>query len=310
LNETFHQWTDPGDGDEGEIRQAGLRKWARVIAQSVRDLQASNAPEWAATLAFYAFLFPLLLAGMVIASYVTDAAWATRQATGLLGQFLPHGQGEIEQIVNAAIADRRRAGLISLVILLVTGRRVLGALTKGLNLVSDVDEQDDPLRRRAGVELALLVGLTGLVLLALAIRPLLDLVWETLRIVPGPDVFLLHVAQGAVHIVLLVVIFTLVYVFVPRGDRPWRPAFLGAVVATVLFLIAQGIFRVLIDPLWDNFNLVYGPLAVAALLLSWTWYVGLITLAGGAFASHVKVMILQQESAHRAGEEHAEYPSP
>lgn len=112
-------------------------------AQSARDLHASNALEWAATLAFYAFLplFPLLLAGMILASSVTDAAWATRQATELLGHFLSGGQGEIERIIKVAIADRQRAGIISLVILLFTGRRVLGALTKGLTCVR---------RRRAG----------------------------------------------------------------------------------------------------------------------------------------------------------------
>lgn len=310
MNKTGRSRPDSGD-DEGEIRQAGFRKWIHVIAQSALDLHASNALEWAATLAFYAFLslFPLLLAGMILASYVTDAAWATRQATELLGHFLPGGQGEIERIIKAAIADRRRAGIISLVILLFTGRRVLGALTKGLNLVSNVDEQDDPIRRRIGVELALLGGIATLVLLALVLRPLVDVAWGTLRIVPGPDVFLLNIVQGAVHVVLLMIIFTLIFVFVPRGDRLWRAAFLGAIMATVLFLIAQGVFRVLIDPLWDNLSLVYGPLAVAALLLSWAWYVGLITLVGGAFASHVKVMILQKNSAPQARAEHVERPS-
>jgi len=311
LSKVLHRSMHKRNVHNAGIRQLNMRQLAHVIAQAARDLRASNALEWAATPAFYAFLslFPLLLTGMVLASYVADAAWATRQSTDLLGQFLPRGQEEIEQIVRAAISDRRRAGVISLMILLFTGRRFFGALTKGLNLVSDVDEQRDTFKRRAGVELALLGGLACLVLLALTIRPLIELAWGALRIVPGPDVLLLHIVQGAIHVLLLFVIFTLVYVFVPRGDRLWRAAFSGAVLATALFLIAQGIFNALIEPLWDNFNLVYGPLAVAAFLLSWTWYVGLITLAGGAFASHIKVMIFQQDSAHHAGKEHVRHPS-
>jgi uncharacterized BrkB/YihY/UPF0761 family membrane protein len=101
------------------------------------------------------------------------------------------------------------------------------------------------------------------------------------------------------------IIFTLVYAFVPQGDRLWRAALIGAGAATGLFLLAQGVFAVLSDVIWDNLSLLYGPLATAAVLLSWSWYVALITLAGGALASHIKVMILEDDSAQQAGRRHA-----
>lgn len=285
---------------------ADRRRWGEAVLQTGRDLRRSNALEWAAVVSFYAFVsvFPLLLAAMIAASWFVDPAWATTKATSLLGAVLPEGQETIAAILEDAIAQRGRTGVLAVGVLLVTGRRVLGALTKALNLVSDVDEREDPLPRRVAVEASLVAGLVAVVLLAFAARPLLDLLWGTLGILPGPDRALLPVAHHLLRAVLLVVAFTLVYAVVPRGERFWRAAFTGAVVATGLFLMARAAFIVLFDLLWPNLTLIYGPLAVAALLLSWGWYLALITLAGGALASHIKVMILEGRSAASAAEIH------
>lgn len=290
------------------MRRATAAEWRAVIIQSARDLWASSAVEWSAAIAFYAVLslFPLLILGMVLASYVADPDWMTRESTRLLGQFIPRGQEEIETIVNRAIENRGRVGLLSLVVFVVPGRRILGVLTKALNLVSDVDAQDDTFARRAVVELSLAGGLIVLGLLALAARPLTELAWKTSSVVPGADGPTVAVIQFLVRVVILIGLFGLVYAFVPRGERLWQAVLTGAVVATVLFLLAQGAFALLIDRILESLRLIYGPLSFAVLLLSWAWYVALITLAGGALASHVKVMILEDDDAPGAGRQHVE----
>lgn len=294
--------------DTTSLRDASPRQWRDVVIQSARDLWTANALEWAASLAFYAVLslFPLLIVGMVIASYVVDVEWATDQAIDLLGRYLPEGGQTIEEIIEDALAQRRQVGLVSFAVLLLTGRRILGGLTKGLNLVSDVNVHDDTVKRRVEVELGLAVGLGGLVLVALASRRLRVLAGEAMERLPGPDSLQLAIAAGIVHVVLLLAIFTLVYAYVPRGERLWRAVFIGAIVATALFLLAQGVFTLLFDVLWRNLSLVYGPIAFAALLMTWSWYVSLVTLVGGAVASHVKVMVLERQPAPAAHARHIE----
>ncbi len=173
-------------------------KWRNVVLQTARDLWSGNILEWSASLAFYSIisLFPLLISGLVLASFVVNGGWATRETIDLLGQFMPGGEGEIEAIVNAAIANRRQAGLLSLVLLILTGRRILGTLTSGLNHVSDVDKKADSLVRRALVELSLAAGLVVLGVLALLSRRLIAAVWTTLEILPGPDDILLRSVRG------------------------------------------------------------------------------------------------------------------
>lgn len=78
----------------------------------------------------------------------------------------------------------------------------------------------------------------------------------------------------------------------------------GAGTATALFLLTEGIFGRVADRIWATLSVLYGSLALAVLLLSWSWYVALITLACGGFASHIKVMILERRSATEAGERH------
>lgn len=135
----------PGGSERG--------RWATgsriLLAQVIRDLRAANGLEWAAALACYTLLslFPLLLAGLAIASSVGDAGWAEARLVALLGEALPSGGVDVESLIGDAVAERGRVGILSLIIFLVTGRRVLGALTKALNLVSDVDESTDPARR-------------------------------------------------------------------------------------------------------------------------------------------------------------------
>lgn len=264
------------------MHRASGAQWRAVLAQSARDLWASSAVEWSASIAFYAVLsiFPLLIVGMILASYVADPEWATREATRLLGEFIPRGQEEVEKIVDGAIAARRRVGLLSLVVFALTGRRILGVLTKALNVVSDVDAREDTLLRRSLVELSLAAGLVVLGLLALASRPLTRAAWEASRFVPGADGPSIVIFQLIVRVVILLTMFGLVYAVVPRGERRWQAVMTGAAAATILFLVAQGAYALLIDRILENLRLIYGPVAFAALLLSWAWYVAMITLAG------------------------------
>lgn len=268
-------------------------RWSPVVIQTAKDLWRVNVFEWAATLAFYAVLslFPLLISLAVLATLFTDAEWAVARVSDLLGQFLPSGQLEVEEIVTAAADDRRRVGFISAMLLLISGRRVLGALTKALNLVSDVDEQDEKVERQALVEIGLLALLGGFFLLALSAGPLLQVARSAVGIFPGSRGPAFEILQVFLSGCLLLGAFFLVYTVVPRGDRLISAAFAGAALATVLFLLARGAFLLVIDRLWSNLTVVYGPMAIAALLLLWAWYVGLIILIGGSFASHVKTMV-------------------
>jgi uncharacterized BrkB/YihY/UPF0761 family membrane protein len=59
-----------------------------------------------------------------------------------------------------------------------------------------------------------------------------------------------------------------------------------------------------LDRSWASFTLIYGPLTLAALLLTWGWFLGLIILFGGSLASHIKVMVIEGRSPAEAERRH------
>ena len=107
---------------------------------------------------------------------------------------------------------------------------------------------------------------------------------------------------GIFCVIPIMATFVLVYAFVPHDTRLRRAVFIGAGTAATLFLIAQAMFNVMAGRIWDTLGLLYGPLARAALLLSWIWYVAVITLACGGFASHIKMMLLEGATLERLRE--------
>jgi membrane protein len=288
------------------VRRSRLLSIAdQVLRQTLRDVWSGQAMEWAAALACYGVLsvFPLLLAGAVVASYVVPPSVVTARLSAFVEGILPAGVVDVDPIVAAAIAARGQVGLSVIVLWVLAGRRILGALVTALDRVSDVDAHHETVRRRALVELIALAGIGLLFLVALVARSLLGFVWEAVW-GTGASTPLSWVVGATVHGFLLTVAFFALYTVVPHGDRNWRAALIGAIAATILVLVVRAIFLAVLDRLWASFELIYGPLALAALLLTWGWFLGLIILFGGSLASHVKVMVIEGRSASEAERRH------
>ena len=209
----------------------------------------------------------------------------------------------MDPIVAAAIAARGQVGLLVIVLWLLAGRRILGALVTALDRVSDVDARRETVQRRALVELIALAGIGLLFLMALVARSLLGVAWDAVW-GPGLSSPMKWMAGATVHALLLVVAFFALFTVVPHGERSARAALIGAVAATILVLVARAAFLVALDRLWASFALIYGPLALAALLLTWGWVLGLIILFAGSLASHIKVMVIEGRSASEAEGRH------
>jgi membrane protein len=274
---------------------------ARVLRQTLCDVWAAQAMEWAAALACYGVLsvFPLLLAGAAVASYVVSPSVVTTRLSVFVEGILPAGVVDLDPIVSAAVAARGQVSLSAIVLWVLAGRRILGALVTALDRVSDVDARHETVERRALVELVALAGIGLLFLMALVARSLLGVVWEAVWGTTASSP--LAWAVGAmVHLLLLAIAFFALYTVVPHGERNARAALIGAIAATGLFLVARAIFVQVLDRLWASFALIYGPLTLAALLLTWGWLLGLIIVFGGSLASHVKVMVIEGRSASEA----------
>ena len=283
-----------------------LRRIWEVLVQSVKDLVTDSGPQWAAAVAYYSLLsaFPLLLAAVSLAAYFVDPNQAIDQATRLLGEFLPEGEEQIATIVREAVEASGQASLLSLAALLWTGSRVFGVLTRALNVAFDVDEHYSFFKRLL-VEAVMMLTIGVIFVLALASGLLVDLLWRVLQVLPAGRGLAFELVQEAIRVALLLASFFLIYRFVPRGRRDSRAALVGAVVATLLFLAARPLFVGYVQQ-FGRHSVIYGPLAIAIILVLWAWLVALITLFGGELAGHVRTMLIEGQTPEEVERAHQE----
>jgi len=91
---------------------------------------------------------------------------------------------------------------------------------------------------------------------------------------------------------------------VGHGERNPRAPLIGTLAATALLQAVHALYIPIASRLWSSYVLIYGSLALAALLLSQGWLLGLITLLGGSLALPCKVMMIEGGSAQDAERRH------
>jgi membrane protein len=275
-----------------------------MLVQVANDFVQDAVPQWAAAIAYYTLLsiFPLLLAAASIASYFVEPMWAISQLTEALGDFIPQGEEQIEDIVQGAMATRGTVGVLSIGMLLWSGSRVFSTVTVALNIIYDVDESYGFFKRTA-LDVLMLLTIGVLFVLGVASRYFLNLFLGSGGLLPDDGNELYALSIQLIPVGLLFIAFSLTYLYIPRRRVNWKAAFIGALVATALFIIVRPIFFQYVQQ-FGEFSLIYGSIAVIIILVIWAWIGGLILLFGGELVSHIQQMCIEELSREEVTRRH------
>jgi membrane protein len=281
-----------------------LEQIAEVLFLSIKDFLKDNGPQWAAAIAYYSLLsiFPLLLAATAVAAYFVDSQWAIQQGSRLIGEFLPGSVQFIREIVQEIIEARGEVSFFSILILIWSGSRVFGVITRALNIAYHVSEPYSFLKRTF-IEMMMTFTIGILFVLALGSRLLISFLEGLVRVPLLQQDSLFRVLGYAVPAVLLLISLFLTYQYVPRRRVEWWVALIGSVTFTALFLVVQPLFISYIET-FANYSLVYGPLAVVITLIFWIWLVANLLLLCGEIVSHIQDMLVEERSESEVEEEH------
>ncbi|HET9905671.1 MAG TPA: YihY/virulence factor BrkB family protein [Anaerolineales bacterium] len=283
-----------------------LERVGKVLVQTFKHFTKDNAPQWAAAIAYYSLLsiFPLLLAGVAIAAYFVDQQWAIEQSSRLIRGLVPSGTQFLRETIESIIESRGQVGFLSIMILIWSGSRVFGVITRALNIAYHVSEPYSFFRRTL-IELLMTFTIGVLFVLSLGWRLLITFIEGIVQISFFEGQVFYQFLSNAVSAALLLLSLFLIYLYVPRRRVAWWAALAGATLFTVLFLLAQPLFTGYIQT-FANYSLVYGPLAIVITLLLWIWISANLLLLGGELASHIQDRLVEEKSEKEVEEQHEE----
>ena len=266
-----------------ESRDPPPSGWWDVARRVKDDVAADNVSMIAASAAFFGLLalFPALAAAVALYGLLTEPATVGAHLD-LLAGFAPAEARAIldEQLQRITAAADTSLGLGAIVALLLA----LWSAAKGVkSLMAALDVVYHERENRGFFKLnltAVLLTLAMLIVVPLSLAavavlpalvdrlPLPDLAAVAARWLRWPVIALVSVAA-----------MTMLYRLGPAHERPKR-SLPGAIVATVLWLIASALFSWYVSS-FGSYNETYGSVAAMAVVMMWFWLSALAVLIGG-----------------------------
>jgi membrane protein len=238
----------------------------------------------AAQIAFFAVLSFVPLAMLLVGAFGVffEDEEIRRRTVQAVFDNVPLSQdtdrGRLERTVDDALDNTGRLGPISVVLLIVAGSGVMGALRHAINQAWDIEKRPAIWRRKL-LDLSLMLGVVLVLLFSVALS-------ATRRAADW-----LGDAGWALDLVgdLLPLLFTFMVVLFLYRVLPWprpkvREIWPGALVAALLISLTRGALELYFEYLAD-FGALYGSLGALMALLIFVYAVSLILVFGAEYAS-------------------------
>ncbi|HMG29467.1 MAG TPA: YihY/virulence factor BrkB family protein [Jiangellaceae bacterium] len=258
--------------------------WFQIVKRAWKESKEDSVPLLSAGVAFYAFLalVPTLIAIVMIYGLVSDADEVADQVESF-GSALPSSAEDLlsEQMTTLANASERSLSVglvIALGFALWSASGGISNLITAVNVAYDEKEKRGFVKSRA-LALGMTVGAIVFVIVAVALVAAIPVVLDALD-VPGWVEAVADVGRWLGLVVVVLIALALLYRWAPDRDAPkFRWLSFGAIVATVLWVVASIGFSVYVDN-FASYGKTYGSLAGVIVLLLWLWLGAYATLLG------------------------------
>jgi len=274
-----------------------------LLKQTFQEWLEDKAPQLGAALAYYTVfsLAPLILVLLAIVGVIfrDDAAGAWNKITQQMSYFLdPNALQVVQNIAEKASQSGKStiATIIGVALALFGASGVFGQLQDALNTIWGVKAKPSRgiwgfLRTRF-LSFAMVAGICFLLLVSLAIEALLKGFSHYVQsVLPGGIVIALTVYL-IFDFAVVVLLFAMIFKFLPDVKIQWRDVWIGAVMTAILFGLGKWLLGFYLGS--GAASSAYGAASSLITLLLWVYYSSQILLFGAEFT---------QVHAARAGRE-------
>ena len=265
-------------------QQIPWRGWRDILLRVLGQLRANDILIVSAGVAFYAVLavFPALASVVVGYGLLLDPAEAA-QRLDIVGMALPSQAWQMirQQLLELASASKTDLGIgaaVGLLLTLWTARAGISGLIRGLDIVYGESET----RRLLHFQITALLLTLGAILFSVVSL-------ATLVILPGVlEVFnmaelvrwVVTILRWPLLVLVVMLALTVIYRYGPsRRPARWEWVSLGAVVATLLWMIGSALFSLYVSR-FGAYDETYGPSAALIVLMLWFWLTAFAALLG------------------------------
>ncbi len=241
------------------------------LAQAVNNFRTKGVGE-AVIFGYWAMfsLFPLVMLGVVLATFLLGPDSARYQVYAALNRYIPGaGTTLIRENIDQAISQRGGFGIIGIVGLIYGATGLFTNLQANLSRIFR-DKQARPWPLQVGIGVIMIAVLAVMILSSIIASAMFSAVGSAFI---GEQSPLLAVGAALIPLTINALMFLLMFRFIPQRNIGWRAMLIGAISAALLWELAKSLFGWYAANL-ANFGLVYGSLGTVVGLLTWTYLTG------------------------------------
>jgi membrane protein len=268
------------------------RGWWDILLRVKTKLVKNHVSIVAAGVAFFGLLavFPAITALISIAGLVLDPATIETQLASL-ADVLPQDAAEIiksqaAKVVSGAGTGLGLAALGGLLVSLYSASKGTKSLMEGMNIAYGETEDRSFLVVNLvalALTLFLILGFVGAIVAVMAAPALI----AAIGLPQGVEALVTY-GRWPMLAVFAIIGLAVIYRYGPSRHTPaWRWVSVGAVVATLVWLLGSFAFSVYVSN-FGVYNETYGTLAGLIILLVWLWLSGFIVLLGAELNSEIE----------------------
>jgi len=266
--------------------------WSELLRRAWKDSLADDIAGLAAQLSYYFFLalFPALLFLLSLASFFSLSTM-TDDVGRALGPFVSPQILDLMQDQMRRIANDENGGLLTVGAAgaFWSSSAALVSIVGALNRAYDIEE-GRPWWKVRLIALGLTMGVAAFALCAVALVMVGPALADKLGAAAGLGqtfVWAWTILHWPLAFALTATAIGLIYYFAPDADQDWEWITPGAILATVLWLIASIILKIYITN-FTHYSDAYGSIGGVIVLLLWFYVSGLAILAGAELNAEIE----------------------
>ena len=226
---------------------------------------------------FFIFLFTLIAYLKLDSSYIL----------GVLKQNLPRNVYEAITSEVLDLVEVQRTGLLSLSVFLTiyTASGGFRAFMNGINKAMNIRDTRNILFKYLSSIFWVILLTIGIILSLIGIvfgKQLMQIISTYIPSIPMEGV--LNLFRILIPIVLIFIILTLFYMFIPAHDVKLQYAFPRAVFSTITWIVVTGLLQYYINN-FSNFSRFYGALGAVIALMLWLLWTSIVMIIGASLNS-------------------------